>query len=73
MGKEVYYNIKDNYIIFEENREIYDNTIHTLLHYNDTLSYTDCFSLEIMRELKIDKITSFDRDFDKVKGIKRIY
>lgn len=73
MGKEVYYNIKDNYIIFEENRQIYDNTIHTLLHYNGTLSYTDCLSLEIMRELKIDKIASFDKDFDKVKGIKRIY
>ena len=71
-GKAVYYNIKDNYTIFEENRQIYDNAIHTLLHYDDTLSYADCLSLEIMRELKINKITSFDRDFDKVKGVKRI-
>ena len=73
IGKKVYYNIKDNYIIFEENRQIYDNTIHTLLHYDGTLSYADCLSLEIMRELKINKIASFDKDFDKVKGIKRIY
>jgi len=73
IGKEVYYNIKDNYIIFEENRPIYDNTINTLLHYNGTLSYADCLSLEIMRELNIDKIASFDKDFDKVRGIKRIY
>ena len=73
IGKKVYYNIKDNYLIFEENRLIYDNTIYTLLHYNGTLSYTDCLSLEIMRELKINKIASFDSDFDKVKGIKRIY
>lgn len=73
IGKKVYYNIKDNYLIFEENRLIYDNAIHTLLHYKGTLSYTDCLSLEIMRELKINKIASFDSDFDKVKLIKRIY
>lgn len=73
IGKKVYYNIKDNYLIFEENRLIYDNAIHTLLHYKGTLSYTDCLLLEIMRELKINKIASFDSDFDKVKGIKRIY
>jgi len=73
IGKNVYYNIKDNYIIFEENRQIYDKTIHTLLHYNGTLSYADCLSLEIMKELDINKIASFDRDFDKVTGIKRIY
>jgi chemotaxis receptor (MCP) glutamine deamidase CheD len=30
-GREVYYNIKDNYIIFKESRQIYDNTIHSLL------------------------------------------
>lgn len=42
IGKSVYYNIKDNYTIFEENRQIYDNTIHTLLHYEGRLSYIDC-------------------------------
>ena len=72
IGKKLYYNIKDNYIIFEENRKFYDNAIHTLLHYEGTLSFADCLSLEIMRELKINKIVSFDSDFDKVKGIKRI-
>ncbi|MCL2115201.1 MAG: type II toxin-antitoxin system VapC family toxin [Methanobrevibacter sp.] len=73
LGKEVYYNIKDNYIIFEENRQIYDSAIHTLLYYNGTLSYADCLSLEIMKKLEINKIASFDTDFDKVKEIKRIY
>ncbi|MCL2156738.1 MAG: type II toxin-antitoxin system VapC family toxin [Methanobrevibacter sp.] len=73
LGKKVYYNIKDNYMIFEENRQIYDSTIHTLLYYDGTLSYADCLSLEIMKKLKINKIASFDADFDKVKGIKRIY
>jgi predicted nucleic acid-binding protein len=73
IGKKLYYNIKDNYIIFEENRQVHDNSIHTLIQYDGTLSYADCLSLEIMRKLKINKIASFDRDFDKIKGIKRIY
>ncbi|MDR2623721.1 MAG: PIN domain-containing protein [Methanobrevibacter sp.] len=72
IAKDVYYNIKDNYIIFEENRQIYDNTIHMLLHYDGVLSYADCLSLEIMRNLHINEIASFDTDFDKVKGIIRI-
>ncbi|KZX10959.1 type II toxin-antitoxin system VapC family toxin [Methanobrevibacter curvatus] len=71
-AKQLYYNIKDNYFIFEENRNIYDRTIYTLLHYDGTLSYADCLSLEIMKELQINKIASFDSDFDKVKGIKRV-
>ncbi|MDR0913383.1 MAG: PIN domain-containing protein [Methanobrevibacter sp.] len=73
IAKEVYYNIKDNYILFEESRPIYDNTIHTLLKYDGTLSYVDCLSIEIMRKLKIVEIASFDSDFDKVKGIIRIF
>jgi len=73
IAKQLYDNIKDNYIIFNENREIYDNSIFTLLHYDGTLSLADCLSLQIMRKIGINKIVSFDRDFDKIKGIKRIH
>lgn len=36
------------------------------------LSFTDCTILAIAKQLDIDKIASFDSDFDKTKTIKRI-
>jgi len=43
------------------------------LKYDGTLSFADSVSVQIMKELKIEKIVSFDSDFDKVKEIIRIY
>jgi len=72
-GKDIYDNFKDNYTIYDENRETYDLAIYTFRHFNGTIGFTDCVTLEIMKKLKINKIISFDSDFDKVKGIKRIH
>ena len=72
-GKVLYDNFKDNYTIYDENRETYDLAIYTFRHFNGTICFTDCVTLEIMKKLKINKIISFDSDFDKVKGIKRIH
>ncbi|KYC48593.1 MAG: hypothetical protein AMQ74_01588 [Candidatus Methanofastidiosum methylothiophilum] len=43
-----------------------------ILNYDGTLSFADSVSIEIMRNLKIDEIVSFDSDFDKVDEITRI-
>ncbi|MGL6297635.1 MAG: PIN domain-containing protein, partial [Methanobacteriaceae archaeon] len=59
--------------IYMENKAIYDKAITTFIHYDGTIGYADCVNIEIMKELGISKIASFDADFDKVDGILRIY
>jgi predicted nucleic acid-binding protein len=70
-GKSLYDNFKDNYIIFNENRDIYDSSIYTYRKYDGTIGFADCVSIEIMKKLNIKEIASFDSDFDKIKEIKR--
>jgi predicted nucleic acid-binding protein len=47
--------------------------METFLQYNGSLSFADVVSLEIMQLVGADTIVSFDSDFDKVKGIRRIH
>ena len=70
---EVYNYIHDNYTIFAENKELYDNSMGIFLKYDATLSLTDSTNVEIMKKLGIHKIVSFDSDFDKVNGIVRLH
>ena len=70
---ETYNYIHDNYTIFNENKELYDKSIKTFLKYDATLSLTDSTHVEIMKELGIHEIISFDSDFDKVNGIVRVH
>ncbi|MDR0912302.1 MAG: PIN domain-containing protein [Methanobrevibacter sp.] len=71
--KEIYHNILDNYKIFDETRALYDKAIDTFIKYNAKLSLTDSMSIEIMKEIGIHEIVSFDSDFDNKKGIVRIH
>lgn len=41
--------------------------------YNFSINFSDCTILNTMQNYNINKIASFDSDFDKVKGIKRVY
>jgi predicted nucleic acid-binding protein len=70
--EKIYRIIKDNFIIYEENRQIYDAAVKTHLKYNGKIGYTDCIILEVMKELGINKIISFDSHFDGKRGIIRI-
>ncbi len=72
-GKMIYDNIKDNCKIFPQEQSLYDHAIYTYLQYDGTLSLTDSVTIEIMKKCNIQKIVSFDSDFDKVKGIQRIH
>ena len=47
--------------------------METFLKYDGTLSFADAVSVEIMKDLGINQIVSFDSDFDKVDGIIRIH
>jgi predicted nucleic acid-binding protein len=72
-GKTVYDHILDNYVVYNENRALYNKAMNTFLKYDGTLSLADSVSIEIMAELKIYEIASFDSDFDNKKGIIRIH
>ena len=43
------------------------------LQYDGTLSVADCASVALMSRDGIGEIVSFDSDFDKVRGIRRIH
>ena len=70
-----YYFLKDNFKLINEMEisNIIDRTMDTYLDYNTKLSFTDSSIVEVMKEQNITKLLSFDRYFDKVEGIERIY
>ncbi len=43
------------------------------LRYDGSLSLADCISVVLLSRHHIRDIVSFDRDFDKVRGIRRIH
>ncbi|MDL2246789.1 type II toxin-antitoxin system VapC family toxin [Methanobrevibacter sp. OttesenSCG-928-K11] len=73
LAKELFEMINETHEIQYLTRKDYQNTIDTYLFYGSSINYSDCTMLETMKKLNINKILSFDSDFDKIKGIKRIY
>ena len=72
VGYSIFKYINDNFIIYRSETLI-DESMHYFLKYDGTLSLADCTAINTMKELEITEILSFDEDFDKVKGIVRIY
>ena len=73
IAKTMYNYIKDNYVIYETNMKTLDNGMDTLLKYDGTLSLADSITVEIMKELEIYEIVSFDEHFDNEKRVIRIH
>lgn len=69
-GMKLFNYIWDNHEIYYLNKEMIFNAMKTFLQYDGTLSFADSVSVEVMRNLKIDRIVSFDSDFDKVDVIR---
>ena len=72
VGYSIFKYINDNFTIYRSETLI-DESMYYFLKYDGTLSLADCTAVNTMKELKITEILSFDDDFDKVKGIVRIY
>ena len=72
-GKILYEYFVDNCKIAFIDSDLLENAMQTFLMYDGTLSLADATSVEIMHLFGIDRIVSFDSDFDKVNGIKRIH
>ena len=72
-GLKLFDYILDNHEICYADKELIFNAMETFLKYDGTLSFADSVSVEIMKDLGIERIVSFDSDFDKVDGIMRIH
>jgi predicted nucleic acid-binding protein len=73
IADETFDYIKDNFTITDVTINLLNKTRKTYLKYDGTLSLADCVAVLIMKKYGISEIVSFDSDFDKVKGIVRIY
>ena len=65
--------IRENYKIIDATLKLCDKSLEKFVEYHGTLSPADVLALEVMENKKIDKIVSFDSDFDKVSDITRIH
>jgi predicted nucleic acid-binding protein len=70
---KLYNVINDNFNVYYPEKEDIEETMELVLKYNGTLSLADCLAVHIMKQKNITNIYSFNSDFDKVKGIQRIY
>ncbi|MBN1165928.1 MAG: type II toxin-antitoxin system VapC family toxin [Methanospirillaceae archaeon] len=73
IGEQLYQYLLNNCNLVYSDKEILNEGISVFLHYNGSLSVSDSISVYIMKEEQIDRIVSFDSDFDKVPGIVRIH
>ena len=72
IAETVYDYLMDNFTIINEDRILCDKAIKTLVKYHK-LSLTDSIIVEIMKEMKLIELISFDTDFDRVERIVRIH
>lgn len=54
-------------------QEDYANALNLCKQYDYSVNYSDCTIIKTMEKYNVSNILSFDGDFDKVKGINRIY
>ncbi len=72
-GFAVYEYITDNCEVVFVDKGMLEKAINIYLKYDGTLSVADAVSVYVMNSRGITKILSFDSDFDKVDGIRRIH
>ena len=51
----------------------YLDSFDIIEYYNFSVNFSDCTILNTMQNYNINQIASFDSDFDKIKGVRRIY
>ena len=59
-------------VVFLTNED-YNESLNLFNYYNLSVNYSDCTILKTMIDNNVSVIVSFDSDFDKIKGIRRIY
>jgi predicted nucleic acid-binding protein len=71
-GKRLFDFFADNCQIEYVDEDLLQEGMKIFLKFDGGLSVADSVSVAIMGQRRISKIVSFDSDFDKVKGIRRI-
>lgn len=51
----------------------YNESLNLFKFYNLSVNYSDCTILKTMMDNNVSVVVSFDSDFDKINGIRRIY
>ena len=72
-GEQLYHYFMDNCDLIVMDEKILKDSMSVFLRYDGTLSVSDAVSVFIMKKKNIERIVSFDSDFDKVEGIVRIH
>lgn len=70
---EIFNYIKNEFRIIYETEELTEKSMQTVIKYKAKLGLADAISIEVMKELKIYEIVSFDPHFDNKEGIIRIH
>lgn len=71
--KEIYEIINQVMEIDYLKKEDYIESVDIYHYYNGAINYSDCVILKNIQDRHINKILSYDDDFDKINGLKRIY
>lgn len=72
-GKILYEYFVDECDVVFVDADLLDEAMALHLQYDGTLSVADCASVAVMSRKGIGEIVSFDSDFDKVRGIRRVH
>jgi predicted nucleic acid-binding protein len=65
--------IKNNFTIVYVDEELTERSMRTLVKYKFKLGLADSLSIEVMKDLHIYEIFSFDKHFDNKENIVRIH
>ncbi|MEE9223671.1 MAG: PIN domain-containing protein [Thermoplasmata archaeon] len=71
-GQKLYLFFVDNCHIEYVDEDILREGMDVFLRYDGKLSIPDSVSVVLMRRMGISRIASFDSDFDRVDGIRRV-
>ena len=72
-GEQLYHYFMDNCDRVGTDEKILSGSMQVFLCYDGILSVSDAVSVFIMKKKNIDRIVSFDSDFDKIEGIVRLH
>jgi uncharacterized protein len=72
-GEQLYHYFMDNCDLVFTDEKMLNGGMQVFLRFDGTLSVSDAVSVFIMKKRSIDRICSFDSDFDKVEGIVRVH
>ncbi|MDO5849987.1 MAG: PIN domain-containing protein [Methanobacteriaceae archaeon] len=72
LGKQLFFALSEINEIIYLSQEDYEKSLDIYLHYDSSINYADCTILESMEKLGLNKIVTFDSDFEKINGLEII-